>query len=302
MSVNAVRMPLLAEQHGSKSDDDENLQLSTFSEELGINEADGHSNKSQGSHQTPKSHENHPTIVLTEEQVDKLIDTLETTREALNHLSLRHNEFKPPRRPRVPVWITNHLFVITVVWQFMCIVALTVLQTFTHKLKGKEKLAFVLTITIMVLFQAVNLLLVFITSVKLTKQFLHHTVTRSFLGQSYLSMTLLFAGLYTLLYRIDKSSFKDLGGLGLQGDVLYSVILFIKMLFYSISIGTLCGAGHIVAATWYAQMITGLQMLMSYVYFASVLSITIHPPRKINHQMWRKGARTNRSYGAIKTV
>ena len=37
---------------------------------------------------------------------------------------------------------------------------------------------------------------------------MHQTITKSFLGQSFLSTTLLYAGLYTLVYKIDVSTLK----------------------------------------------------------------------------------------------
>ena len=40
---------------------------------------------------------------------------------------------------------------------------------------------------------------------KLTKQIMHQTVTKSFLAQSFFSTTLLYAGLYTLAYKFDVS-------------------------------------------------------------------------------------------------
>ena len=48
--------------------------------------------------------------------------------------------------------------------------------------------------------------LLFFIAVKLTKQIMHQTVTKSFLGQSFLSTTLLYAGLYMLVYKIDVSN------------------------------------------------------------------------------------------------
>ena len=39
---------------------------------------------------------------------------------------------------------------------------------------------------------------------------MHQTVTKSFLAQSYLSTTLLYAGLYTLVYKIEVSGTTEL--------------------------------------------------------------------------------------------
>ena len=51
---------------------------------------------------------------------------------------------------------------------------------------------------------------IFSVTVKLTKQIMHQTVTKSFLAQSYLSTTLLYAGLYTLVYKIEVSGTTEL--------------------------------------------------------------------------------------------
>jgi len=53
-----------------------------------------------------------------------------------------------------------------------------------------------------------NEVFAFFIAVKLTKQIMHQTVTKSFLGQSFLSTTLLYAGLYTLVYKIEVSTLK----------------------------------------------------------------------------------------------
>ena len=56
------------------------------------------------------------------------------------------------------------------------------------------------------LYNAISkLTFVFPVSVKLTKQIMHQTLTKSFLAQSFLSTTLLYAGLYTLVYKIEVS-------------------------------------------------------------------------------------------------
>ena len=53
-----------------------------------------------------------------------------------------------------------------------------------------------------------NEVFAFFIAVKLTKQIMHQSVTKSFLGQSFLSTTLLYAGLYTLVYKIEVSTLK----------------------------------------------------------------------------------------------
>ena len=67
----------------------------------------------------------------------------------------------------------------------------------------------------MTIFQLVHIVVVFVLmivshdlfvyTVKLVKQVMHGTASGSLLAQSYLSIVLLFAGLYTLEYRFDVS-------------------------------------------------------------------------------------------------
>ena len=51
-------------------------------------------------------------------------------------------------------------------------------------------------------FQAIHLVLMLATSIKLAKQLVHQTASGNFLVQSYLSTVLAYAGIYALLYRI----------------------------------------------------------------------------------------------------
>lgn len=128
---------------------------------------------------------------------------------------------------------------------------------------------------------------------------MHQTVTKSFLAQSYLSTTLLYAGLYTLVYKIESSSFQHLTG---AKDPLSTPLIFFKMAVFSISTGTLCGTSSIIPDMWLAQLIASTQMLMSYVYFASVLYMAVHPPK--NDLKWRVITRSNhhRSLHHVRTV
>ncbi|KXJ16321.1 uncharacterized protein LOC110236052 [Exaiptasia diaphana] len=276
-------------------------QFSTLADQLGIEEVDAIHNfsnsRSSGSASIRNKYDP-PTVVLTQEQVETLIGTLQETGNALKQLTYVGRELKPRRRPRVPRWIVSNLLIITTVWQVLGVVALTLLHLLTQH-KRKEKSTFIWTVAILVVVQAFNLFLVFITSVKLTKQFMHHTLTKSFLGQSFLSLTLLFAGLYTLVYNIEHDSFD---GPHSSNDISSSSLVFANMLYFSISTATLCGAGHIVPATWYAQLLSSIQMLMSYVYFASVLSIVVHPPKNINFKVQKSKVHPFKTYGTVRSV
>ncbi|XP_031567926.1 uncharacterized protein LOC116302704 [Actinia tenebrosa] len=313
MSSNpGLRHPLLNDRKTSETcfDDSGEPKLSTLADHLGITEIDAlhdfsSSRSSAGDRKSHQKGRESPTVVLTQEQVNNLIQTLENTGNALKQLTYRGSEVAPHRRPRIPRWIISHLLMITALWQITGTLALAILKGFTAHRKD-ERSTFILTIAILVVIQAVNLLLVFVTSVKLTKQFLHQTVTKSFLAQSYLSMTLLYAGLYTLVYNIKHEAFEEsTDGLKIGDSAFSSFVLFSNMLYYSISTATLCGTGHIIASTWYAQLISASQMLMSYVYFASVLTIAVHPPKKIQYTIGKhrdRNINSTRSYGSIRNV
>lgn len=234
---------------------------------------------SRGLHQslTQTKHQE-PSISLSHEEVVNLITTLESTADSLRQLAEIHNVSTRRRRHRVPRCLTTNLFAITLAWQLLNLIAMSVLQAFSISTSNKEeKTPFVISLVVLVIFQLTNLVVVIITTVKLTKQVMHQTVTKSFLGQSYLSTTLLYAGLYTLMYKSQSDAFENIK----VSDTIFGPWeLFVKMLFFSISTATLCGASHISPIEWYCQLITGTQMLMSYVYFASVLFMAVHPPKK----------------------
>ncbi|KAL8611608.1 hypothetical protein ACOMHN_062886 [Nucella lapillus] len=48
-------------------------------------------------------------------------------------------------------------------------------------------------------------------------------------------------------------------------------MLYSKFLFFSVSTATLCGSDNVLPKEWYNCLFTALQMLMSFVYFASIL-------------------------------
>jgi len=94
------------------------------------------------------------------------------------------------------------------------------------------------------LIQALHLALVIVTSVKLVKQVIHRTATGTFIVQSYLSTILLFAGVYTLIYKSDSNTFfglDDHHGSVNSGSASYSFAafpvfeLFARFLYFSIT-------------------------------------------------------------------
>lgn len=76
-------------------------QLSTLAEQLGIHEIDAlsvsQSNRSNASALSKKRNDQ-PTVVLTQEQVETLIQTLEETGDALKQLNYVGRDLRPRRR------------------------------------------------------------------------------------------------------------------------------------------------------------------------------------------------------------
>ncbi|XP_078696821.1 uncharacterized protein LOC144924959 isoform X1 [Branchiostoma floridae x Branchiostoma belcheri] len=170
--------------------------------------------------------------------------------------------------------ITKHLLIITLLWQSLYVGILSLIDL-AHPAENND--IFIAGIVIMITFQLVNLVLVIYTSVKLTQQLYEHKASASFLGQSYLSTVLLFAGLYTCIYRLEPKSWRAVHDDDAQTPELV-VVLFIKMFFFSMSTGTLCGASDIVPLEWFNYLLVSVQMLLSFVYFASIFTMASGMP------------------------
>jgi len=198
------------------------------------------------------------------------------------------------RKPRMPPIVTNNLLPITALWQALCVLILTIIDVYD---KGIEHtLSYNISLGIAGVFQFVNLCLVFAATVKLTKQYLHKTASTRFFINGYLSMVLLFAGLYMLMYRFRKASFEpDPRKVKFQ----YSVEVFIRMLNLSISTATLCGAASITGQTWYSALAMSLQMLISFIYFASFLSQVLSPPKPASSHDRKSSKHLRGVYGSL---
>jgi hypothetical protein len=104
MSSNSgIRRPLLDDMRNSDScfEDSGEPRLSTLADHLGIAEVDAFydiSSSGSASGRTLIKNRESPTVILTQEQVDTLIETLENTRNTLKQLTYRGDEHRPPRR------------------------------------------------------------------------------------------------------------------------------------------------------------------------------------------------------------
>lgn len=274
-------------------------QLTALAEELGM-KADALSGASSERDKdgTSSRRRNGPTeavVTITREQLEELQTALETTSDLIRQVGMNSVEFDALNRRRrhykIPKCITRNLLLLTVFWQVLNIAAVSVAEAFespSSKDKQDERSIFLASVVVIVVFQALNLILVAFTTIKLTKQIMHQSVTKSFLGQSFLSTTLLYAGLYTLVYKIEKAAFDNVSG---DNAALKTPLMFFKMVFFSISTGTLCGLASVVPVMWPAQLIASTQMLLSYVYFASVLYMAVQPHK--SDLKWRVISRSS---------
>eukprot|EP00118_Oscarella_pearsei_P013761 m.113297 g.113297 ORF g.113297 m.113297 type:complete len:310 (+) comp37458_c1_seq6:47-976(+) len=228
-----------------------------------------------------------------------ILDRVEASVGALRTHLVEQDSLPASKRKRIPKWITKNLLLLTLVWQVACVVALTVVELVDHvpdKKLVKDK-TYIVGVVVLAIFQGLNLLLVVFTSVKLAKQIIHHTASSLFLMQSYVSTLLLFAGFYTLIFRLDKKSFTGVTETSSTDDEEKSVLiieLFLLMIYFSASNATLCGSSEVHPDIWYSLIFVILQMVLSFAYFASILSeATSHHRRPQERSARRRRTRGN---------
>ncbi|XP_069117505.1 uncharacterized protein [Argopecten irradians] len=114
------------------------------------------------------------------------------------------------------------------------------------------------------------------SSVKLARQLVGRKVNGILLVQSYFAAILLFAGLYTVTSRLQPKSWKDIRE-SVEEDPGLIIALYTKFLYFSVSTATLCGTASTSPYEWYNYIFVSLQMLLSFMYFASVLGHALTP-------------------------
>jgi len=214
-------------------------------------------------------HEVRVELLKSITSIKKDIETLEG--RLTGNLVLR----KPKSSPWLKPWLTNKILLISIAWQVLGIVLLETIRTTS----SDEVEA---TVVPMIIMQIIHLGLVVLTSIKLVKQVLHRTVSPWFFAQSYLSTILLYAGIYTMVWKmtIPEGTAQPTQHTPFFGTILSTndpdfqwLLTWVTFLYFSTATMTTVGYGDISPGIWYTQIIVCTEMLFSIMYSAVILSI-----------------------------
>jgi len=184
---------------------------------------------------------------------------------------------KPKKKPKLNKYITNNMLLFTIVWQLVLLIIVSLCELIFEN----EKAVLDVAITLGSLIQCVQVLFVIITSVKLVKQLKHRTASGWFLVQSYLSITILYAGIYTLVYQIESSSFNSAQLKSESAEIfsLYTIFLYFsgttmttgkfnrdRFKDFSNSFFFSVGFGDIYPTVWYTQVVVLSEAILSVVF------------------------------------
>ncbi|XP_045161548.2 uncharacterized protein LOC123526457 [Mercenaria mercenaria] len=167
----------------------------------------------------------------------------------------------------------------TVILQLVCIIMLALVDCLPKNDDDKQ-LALKYGSIAMLFLQTLNLIVVILISVQLLSQIQKREVTRILLAQSYIATVLLFSGIYTASYRMDPRSWKFVSDAEENLSPVMIVTLYTRFLFFSVSTATLCGAADALPKEWYTSLFVSAQMLLSFMYFTSVLGTTLSKRRR----------------------
>ncbi|XP_070206939.1 uncharacterized protein [Littorina saxatilis] len=227
------------------------------------------------------------TVQLSYEQAQDLLKVLDNTRYVLETFveQAQHGDgaVTGGRRRRARGWwafncfparrrtVAKYILIITAIIQAMNLVVVSVIDVWP---KRDNQTVLIGTGITGICLQFVNVFFFVMVSVRLVRQVHKHKVSILLLAQSYVSTLLLFAGIYTFTYRMGPGSWKFIQE-ELDKDPILVVVLYSKFLYFSVSTATLCGSDNVLPKLWYTCLCTALQMLMSFVYFASILGQTL---------------------------
>ena len=218
--------------------------------------------------------------IFTLEEAQDIVQTFDRMRNDLMFLKAKFQTDvvirRPKRDPLLKAWLTDNLLLISFIWQTLNVIVLHIIGVVDPNGGASRDVDVDIGLGIMILFQLVHLLLTVVVSTKLVKQVSHRTVSGWFLVQSYLSAILLFAGIYSLLFRANTASFSGVissGGADTQNSDLDLIRVFISFLYFSTATMATVGYGDIYAALWWTKMVVLTQMLLTVLYNTVILSI-----------------------------
>lgn len=249
-------------------------------------------------------------VELSFHEVEQLIRSLEDIADTLkHHLAEQENNEeinagwtkRPKRFPRVRACVRKLMYKLTgakgisftIILQLVFLVLLTIVDNLPRTDTGK-KLAQQIGSFGMMILQIANLAIVMVISAQLAKQLKRRKVSGILLIQSYLATVLLFAGIYTATFRFDTKSWKFIEEDKTANPVLI-VEIYCKFLFFSVSTGTLCGAADALPKAWYTAIFASIQMLLSFMYFTSVLGSALVPSTEVTSDSRRQFMRELRT-------
>ncbi|XP_065890074.1 uncharacterized protein [Dysidea avara] len=214
-------------------------------------------------------------LSLQGSEVDELVRILQRAQELLK--LQKEEDTRYGSYSFLPKWLIRYLLLLSLTWQVLCIGILSVVDYKTqHNSNGSRHNTKIASNIVLTVFTAVHLIVVILMTVRVARKVASHTVTFSFLIQSYLSTVLLFAGLFTLTTKFECGSFRHVDQEGVDycssAKEKLLIELFIRFLYLSVSNSTLCGITDLLPNKWYTELLVALQMLLSFLYFTSILT------------------------------
>jgi hypothetical protein len=228
--------------------------------------------------------------VLDEHQLIELSDALLKIQTIIEASRTAPPVTRRRRMLGLPNWLVTDFLLFTLVLQVVVVGILTIIDGVLQGQFERTTIDLICNILMMVI-EGIHFILMVAATVKLARQIILRKASFWFLVQCFLSSVLLYAGIYTLIYRFDRTSFIHFEPYAEINTVdkdshLYTLLAFLQGLYLSVSTATLCGGSQIAAQKLYSTCVVSSQMLLSFMYFASILSeaISASNPRNLDNQ------------------